>query len=405
MSVASPFLPLTAKAASFNLPHSFNSPRLIPPQVMQAFRQIGHSLRHTLTIVSPELSRAARPHTRIIPSAWGVRQDAYRWKRGHRNDVARFREIAASVARVLAHQPIAAWADLLPGTMHESIGNASDLYLADYWTLTLHHLVWSGRLPYAVQARWERGDSAGDDPICFVSELPTDLAEASCEALILLEEAAARAITSAASFVEQFTSSLDLHPRGLPIFQDGQWTLPNRDETAPNVVARAGEADVAPGRAPETNAACMATESQDDAVEIGHVEGERTSRVQEIHNTASQPESVWDDALPLLDEQTFGVRFGGRSYRFTPRNKQLFALLERVTRRPGHRVLYNDLRSIGDVWDGALVEDSTIRGAVARLRKLLSTQGIPALARRIVTGTYRGNGYVLLRIGDADDAE
>jgi len=124
---------------------------------------------------------------------------------------------------------------------------------------------------------------------------------------------------------------------------------------------------------------------------------------QTIKKAAEPKEMTDDNALPLLDEQTFTVRHSGGSYRFTARNKQVFALLERITRRPGHRVLYNDLRSIGDVWDGASVEDSTIRGAVARLRKLLNGQGMRTLARQIITGTYRGNGYVMLRVGDPDD--
>jgi hypothetical protein len=49
------------------------------------------------------------------------------------------------------------------------------------------------------------------------------------------------------------------------------------------------------------------------------------------------------------------------------------------------------------------VEDSTIRGAVARLRKLLKHHGMEALAARIATGSYRGSRYVVLH--SAEDVE
>jgi hypothetical protein len=49
------------------------------------------------------------------------------------------------------------------------------------------------------------------------------------------------------------------------------------------------------------------------------------------------------------------------------------------------------------------VEDSTIRGAVARLRKLLKQHGMEPLARRIITGSYQGSRYVLLRASEETD--
>jgi len=373
--------------------------RLIPQRAKRGLRRLGHTLRHTLCVSSCALLIAHAPsshHARRIPSAWGVRRDVYRWSRGCRNDIADFRETAAGVARVLVHRPIAAWADLLPGATESVIGNASDLYLADYWTFVLHHLVWSGKLPYTVNARWERGKSIDDDPFHFVSELPTDLAEASREALILFEEAAARGITDAASFVEQFTRPLDLRPYGLPIYDDGQWRLPvRRDE--PTAFASTDHAmETATERAPETH---DASTSSSTVVSENRDSGDTPSGVEADSRTSN----AIDYPPPVLDDQAFTLRYGNQSYRFTARNKQLFALLERVSRRPGFRVLYNDLRSIGDVWDGASVEDSTIRGAVARLRKLLTTQRMAGLSSRIITGTYRGNGYVMLRVGDADE--
>lgn len=374
--------------------------RLIPQRAKRGLRRLGHTLRHTLHLSSCALLLAhgsPSQHSRHVPSAWGARRDVYRWSRGRRGDMADFREAAAGVATVLVRRPIAAWADLLPGAMEGVIGNASDLYLADYWTFTLHHLVWSGKLPYATNARWERGSSIDDDPFYFVSELPTDLAEASREALILFEECAARAIKDAASFVEQFTRPLDLRPYGLPIYDDGQWRLPGRREEPTTSVPTDDAMETETERAPEThdaNAASNAAASSEN----------RDSGDPPVQREASTPDAI-DQQPPVLDEHAFIVRHGGRTYRFTARNKQLFALLERICRRPGYRVLYNDLRSIGDVWDGASVEDSTIRGAVARLRKQLSTHGMAVLASRIITGTYRSDSYVMLRIGEVDDAD
>ena len=98
-----------------------------------------------------------------------------------------------------------------------------------------------------------------------------------------------------------------------------------------------------------------------------------------------------------------GLQSAGPLRLLTGRNKQLFALLERINRRPGFRVQFDDLRSKGDVWDGSPVEDSTIRGAVTRLRKLLTNQGMEELANRITTGTYRGSRHVVLHHADAPD--
>ena len=372
--------------------------RLIPQRAKRRLKQLGHTLRHTLRLSSSVLLLAhgsSTQHSRLIPSAWGTRRDEYRWARGHRDDISLFREAAASLAGLLVHRPIAAWADLLPGAMDGVVGNASDLYLADYWTFTLHHLVWSGKLPYAINARWERGSSIDSDPFYFVSVLPTDLAKASREALILFEECAAREIKDAASFVEQFTRPLDLRPCGLPIYGDGQWRLlGRRDESiAPASVADAPETQTE--RAPKPRDAAAYSDSAAPAT--------MKSVDAPVEMQADLPSSSsCDEQPPILDDQAFTVRHGGRSYRFTARNKQLFGLLERINRRPGYRVLYNDLRSIGDVWDGASVEDSTIRGAVARLRKLLTTQRMASLSGRIITGTYRGDGYVMLRVGDDD---
>jgi hypothetical protein len=97
-----------------------------------------------------------------------------------------------------------------------------------------------------------------------------------------------------------------------------------------------------------------------------------------------------------VEEDTFTVRFGDRALKFDGRSRRLFALLARVARRPGHRVLFDDLRAKGDMWDDLHVEDGTIRGAVTRLRARLREAGMEDLCTAISTGNYQNRAYVLL---------
>ena len=224
------------------------------------------------------------------------------------------------MGKVLAHFSLPRWNTLAPGTMRQMMGKSSDLYLADYWLLTLHWLVWSRQLPYPIQARWLRGQSIHDPTFDFISELPTNLAAASLDALIVFREAAlSHGAETAKAIAEP------------PVLHEGHWQLPGQpaDDLA------------APKPAGET---ALRAEV---AVRSIAVDGKE------------------DSSQPKLNDQTFTVCSGGRAYRFTARNKQLFALLDRIRRRPGHRVLFNDLRAVGDVWDGSQVEDSTIGGAIA----------------------------------------
>ena len=307
------------------------------------------------------------PHgarARFLPYVWGARRDDYGWDGvdGER-EVGAFRAAASGMAALLISPIMPIWRELLPGSMKAVMGTRSELYLADYWVLTLHHLVWSKRLPYPIRARWAQGSSVHDESFYFVSELPVDLIEASEDALILFQEAAMRALLERHALKEDGDeprhNGLPLEP---PLYRDGRWRLPSFGEAAPREqdgpagVERAGE----------------------DTTEDGK-------------------DDVSPETAPLeLDDQSFTVRFGGASYRFAGRNKQLFALLERISRRPGFRVSFDDLRSKGDVWDGAFVEDSTIRGAVARLRKTLKDHGLAQLAERIATGSYHGKSYAVL---------
>lgn len=203
-----------------------------------------------------------------------------------------------------------------------------------------------------------------------MSELPVDLTEASHDALILFRERALAKLTDKPWSEEEIpTHEAERRVTEPPICRDGRWR------------SVWDEPPDSPARQP--------------------------GRPVQIEPTEQPPPPVLDacDSTEFeLDEQAFVVRCGDISCRFTSRNKQLFALLARISRRPGHRVLFDDLRAKGDVWDGSSVEDSTIRGAVTRLRKTLRENGLINLAARVTTGTYYGNCYVMLDDRDTPNA-
>lgn len=345
----------------------FDQVRLIPERIEKRFQQLEHRLFHTLRIASDARPMRHTPQvtqTRVVPCAWGVRWDEYRSNNpsGGPDDTA-FRAAAADAAAFLLRHPLAAWNDLLPGTMTDVMCRRSKLYLADYWTLTLHHLVWSKKLPYVIRADWLEGDSVKDEAFYFVSELPVSLAEASLDALILFQEAAVK------SLEHRFELASATPIDGPPTYRSGRWRLPVR----------------CPEKSSELDSPASSAESLD-----------RTDASKEVDDDAAAPPTSESSVLEL-DDQSFTVCCGNATFRFTGRNKQLFALLERISRRPGFRVTFDDLRSVGDVWDGSPVEDSTIRGAVTRLRKALKQHELTDVADRITTGTYRGSRYVMLK--------
>ena len=361
-----------------------------PAQVMldRAERQFRRSrlvIAHTLRVCS-SLSLVERvppaKQARLVPCAWGTRRDDYGWRGGRGSgDCATLRQGASAMGWALVHAPLANWQPLLPGSMSDVMGRTSSLYLPDYWLLTLHHLVWSGRLPYPIKAQWIRGGSIHDECFEFVSELPVGVAEASLDALILFREAIAEHAGATDTLIEPVAcndpiSRIVIEP---PICRDGQWRM----TTAQNALLQSNEPDASAARR---------------LLPPGGVDNPTRAN----SPPPAQPTAGEEGSL-RLDDQTFTIRFAGAAYRFAARNKQLFALLERINRRPDHRVSFDDLRSTGDVWDGLNVEDSTIRGAVARLRKLLKQHGMEALARRIITGSYQGSRYVLLRAADESD--
>ena len=376
-------MPGTLLSAEFPVTPCFGPAQVLLDRAERWFRRPRQVIAHTLRLGSRRSLLDQIPQgkqTRLVPSAWGTRRDDYRWRGGRGSgDCAALRHGAGAMGWALAHAPLPCWQALTPGGMGEVMGKTSSLYQPDYWLLTLHYLVWSGRLPYPIKARWVRGSSIHDECFEFVSELPVGLAEASMDALILFREAAA---APASVIANVFGPAVDEGPMRRiavepPVCCEGQWSMtPSR---------RALSAQSKEPEAQTQSQPAMSGATGDPAL-------------QNLPRSAQS--QTGDDGVLRLDDQTFTIRCGGAVYRFAARNKQLFALLERINRRPDHRVSFDDLRSSGDVWDGLNVEDSTIRGAVARLRKLLKQHAMDPLAARIITGTYQGSRYVLIRAAD-----
>lgn len=378
-------MPGTLLSAEFPAAPFFGPAQVMLDRAERQFRRSRQVISHTLRVCS-SLSLVERmppaKQARLAPCAWGKRRDDYGWRGGRGSgDCATLRQGAAAMGWALVHAPLSNWQPLLPGSMSDVMGKTSSLYLPDYWLLTLHHLVWSGRLPYPIKAQWIRGGSIHDECFEFVSELPVGVAEASLDALILFREAVAEHAGATDILIEPIARNdpirrIVIEP---PICRDGQWrmtptqnALPQSNEPEPSAASRL----LLPGGVDKSAPA---------------------------NSARSAPPTATEETSLRMDDQTFTIRCAGAAYRFAARNKQLFALLERINRRPDHRVSFDDLRSTGDVWDGLNVEDSTIRGAVARLRKLLKQHGMEALARRIITGSYQGSRYVLLRAADESD--
>lgn len=363
------------KAPSVPLSHPV---QVIPQSIQQGFDEAGRLLFHKMHIASsfePIRHLPKTPLTRFAPSRWGVRRDDYEC-RGDREgrSVALFRKVAAEMAHLVTTTPIPTWRRLLPGSLERAMKSTSRLHLADYWLLTLHHLMWCKKLPYPVERSWLEGTGFEDESYYVVSELPVDLAEASHDAVVLFQDAAAQAM---------------LRPM-IPL-------LRYREEYSPRNPDNGSDDD---SQSP--------AESEHPSLLEHEPIAETPIETAEVHASGDEPDDEEDQkqsdhATLELDDQSFTVRLGCASYHFTGRNKQLFALLERINRRPGFRVQFDDLRAKGDVWDGSPVEDSTIRGAVTRLRKLLKSQGMEDLANRIATGSYRGSKYIVLNQAHVSD--
>ncbi len=336
--------------------------QIIPSRIEEGFRGLNYTLRHKLMVASENDLMRHLPRgddTRFIPARWGVRRDDYTWRStDDLEDLIAFREAAAAMASLINSRSIAAWSDLIPGPMHEVMKTQSSLYLADYWVLTLHYLVWAKKLPYSITARWVQGTSISDQRFYFVSELPVNLVEASRDALVLFQEAAIESLQSRRCMPMDFSDAHAADTATPPVCRNGRWR-------------------------------------------IGALETCEASELEPMADCESP--HVFNNMMPdeySLNHETFTIICGEHHYRFTNRNKQLFALLERLNRRPGHRVSFDNLRDVGDVWDGSPVEDSTIRGAIARLRKILKESGMGHIGERISSCTYQGTAYVYLSTED-----
>ena len=345
----------------------FGHAQLLMQRAHRLFRRTQSCVvSHRLSVTSSTVLMGGLPYasrrTRMVPSIWGMRRDDYSWQGDIDPAFSTLLKGCSIMGGALVHAPLPGWAALSPGAMGHLLGSCSELYLADYWLLTLHHLIWAKRLPYPIRANWFCGQSVHDSPFSFCSELPTHVAEASLEALILFREAA---ITP---------------PRGLAVATVGNIEPPTLWE----------------GHVSKIDAVAPSHEPMQPSMEAP-VTAEPAAQPSSTPQPKDQQQS---SALLELDDQTFTVSCGGGSYRFTARNKQLFALLDRIRRRPGYRVAFDELRAIGDVWDGSQVEDSTIGGAITRLRKLLKAEGMAPLAARLGTGTYQGRRYVILQVAD-----
>jgi 7-cyano-7-deazaguanine synthase in queuosine biosynthesis len=120
--------------------------------------------------------------------------------------------------------------------------------------------------------------------------------------------------------------------------------------------------------------------------------GRRRAARDTTSTTAPGPET----SAFSIDEETFTVTgTSGRSHVFRSRSKHLFALLARTARRQGTRVGFDQLRALGDVWNGAQVEDVTIRGAISRLRQELRKARLDEVADALVTSAINGRAFVI----------
>lgn len=100
------------------------------------------------------------------------------------------------------------------------------------------------------------------------------------------------------------------------------------------------------------------------------------------------------NARPLVHRGGLEISIGDRKCRFSSRQQLLFRLLERLLGAPGRNIGYASLCSKGDVWDNRVVSDTTIKGAVSRLRKQLSKSGFGVIAAGISTLLISNRGYV-----------
>lgn len=133
-------------------------------------------------------------HVRRIPLTKGVRRDAYFWDSWDRkvrgeDDLRRSFEVLQRIGELMEELQGTAAEPLLPGTVDEILGRRTDLFLPDYWLFIVHHLGWSGQLPYECDVQWHQGCMLGDKPFSLTSRLVVNIVQASIDALTVLIDA------------------------------------------------------------------------------------------------------------------------------------------------------------------------------------------------------------------------
>ncbi|MEX0718028.1 MAG: hypothetical protein WD066_15650 [Planctomycetaceae bacterium] len=104
-------------------------------------------------------------------------------------DLRRFFAVAERIGGDVGELEQTDAAELLPGTVDEVIGRRIELFLPDYWLFVVHHLGWTGLLPYACKVQWKHGRTFADESFGAVSRLPVNVVQASIDALTVLIDA------------------------------------------------------------------------------------------------------------------------------------------------------------------------------------------------------------------------
>ncbi|MEX0716603.1 MAG: hypothetical protein WD066_08450 [Planctomycetaceae bacterium] len=159
---------------------------------------LNRTISHHMTLASnrtllPDSHRAQ--HLRRVPSASGVRRDAFfwdswDWKIRGEDDLRRFFRIARRIGGRLGELAETEAASLLPGDLEEIVGRRNDLFLPDHWLFVVHHLGWCDELPYECELQWKHGGSFDDAEFSVVSHLPANIVQASVDTLTVLIDAA-----------------------------------------------------------------------------------------------------------------------------------------------------------------------------------------------------------------------
>ena len=163
---------------------------------LKAFRSnlahLSRNVKHALCLASERGTLAKRPvgqFRRRVPFAGGARRDVFFWDICELNGEAglkSFFKIAELIGRELHRLQGTEAARLLPGTCQEIVGKGRNLFRPDYWLFVVHHLGWTGQLPYECRTLWTHGQSLEDESFSMTSRLPVNLVKASIDAISVL---------------------------------------------------------------------------------------------------------------------------------------------------------------------------------------------------------------------------